>query len=108
MTMKRRHNKSRKYTKSRRHNKSRKHNNKLKARGLDNKVLCVMCEKNKLISDTFVPQSCFRKNLHKAHRICVDCWWSKFAKEDVTHACPGCKKGLPLNNYISEVIEISD
>jgi hypothetical protein len=37
-----------------------------------------------------------------AHRICQDCWWDQnigFAREEGTHRCPGCQKGLPLTEY---------
>ena len=90
-----------------RKNKSRT-NKKIMAKGLNNR-LCAICENNVNVEDTFVPQSCFRKNLNKSHRICSKCWWDKFAKENADHQCPGCKKGLPLNKGLSEeVIEISD
>lgn len=72
-------------------------------------MLCVMCEIiNNKIEDMFIPQSCFRKNLNKCHRICSKCWWSLFAKEDAEHNCLGCKKGLKLTNVKKEVIEILD
>ena len=62
-----------------------------------------------------VPSECLRKNKERAHRICEDCWWDPqkgFARENVHHGCPGCKKHLPLNPPIktkkAEVIDISD
>ena len=67
--------------------------------GNTEKVLCCMCEKQVLMSDTLVPSICFRKNMDRAHRICKECWWKKdtgFASEHGEHRCPGCEKGLPL------------
>ena len=49
--------------------------------------------------------------MNKAHRICRDCWWGKFAIENITHDCPGCKKHLPLtttdNTDSNEVIDLT-
>jgi hypothetical protein len=67
----------------------------------------------------YVPSACLQTHGVKAHRICEDCWWDPhrgFAREDVTHRCPGCKQGLPLNPSlklvrnpsIEEIIIISD
>ena len=58
---------------------------------------CCICE-NKINGQTFIPSGCLMKNGKiRAHKICNDCWWNSFAKEGVTHQCPGCAKGLPLN-----------
>lgn len=61
-------------------------------------VKCCMCEKEISKSQGNMPVKCFTKyGANRAHRICQDCWWRKFAKEGVNHACPGCVKHLPLN-----------
>jgi hypothetical protein len=67
--------------------------------GNNDKVLCCMCEKKVDIKDTFIPRECLNKHYNAAHRICSDCWWDEkngFAKENVSHKCPGCIKNLPL------------
>ena len=87
----------------------------------ENKFQCSMCEKSvHKDSNPLIPQICLEKNSYcKAHRICQKCWWGDkdnigFAKEGISHKCPGCEKGLPLNNYIRqhtgpiEVIELLD
>jgi hypothetical protein len=58
-----------------------------------------MCEKMVDKKNTLVPRECLNKNYNAAHRICQDCWWDEkkgFAREDISHKCPGCIKGLPL------------
>ena len=60
---------------------------------------CCMCEKNVNKYNTFVPLECLNKHGKTAHRICCFCWWDQekgFAREDISHECPGCIKGLPL------------
>jgi len=58
---------------------------------------CCICE-NKINGTSFIPSGCLMKHGKiRAHKICNDCWWNSFAKEGVTHQCPGCAKGLPLN-----------
>ncbi len=81
-------------------------------------VKCCMCEKNvdNSKTDTFIPLNCLNKPIKDkagVHRICSDCWWNPktgFAKEGVSHKCPGCVKGLPVvrPETKSEVIDISD
>jgi hypothetical protein len=60
---------------------------------------CCMCETVVDKGKTYIPRKCLTKNMQKAHRICENCWWSTFAEENATHACPGCVKGLPLTEY---------
>jgi hypothetical protein len=67
-------------------------------KGGNNDINCCMCNKKQNIENTLVPSKCFQKNMNKAHRICRDCWWDKFALENMHHDCPGCKKNLPLTN----------
>lgn len=65
----------------------------------DNLVECSMCENAVSLADTLVPQKCLQKHGYRAHRICQKCWWdpvSGFAREGLNHACPGCKKHMPL------------
>jgi hypothetical protein len=62
-------------------------------------IKCCMCEKVINKDNTFVPLKCLNKHGKAAHRICQDCWWDPnigFAREGVSHECPGCIKGLPL------------
>lgn len=71
----------------------------------EDKVTCCMCERTVNKTDTLVPSECSIKNGKVAHRICSDCWWDKdrgFAREEVSHKCPGCVKGLPLTKYEKE------
>jgi hypothetical protein len=57
-----------------------------------------MCDKEIRKEDGLIPVKCLTKNgTIRAHRICQECWFAKFAKEGVNHSCPGCVKGLPLN-----------
>lgn len=58
---------------------------------------CAMCCK-KTNDKTLIPNACLMKyGKYRAHKICSDCWWNKFAQEGVNHKCPGCEKNLPLN-----------
>lgn len=59
---------------------------------------CILCDKilskkniGNAYTDSFIPLSCLLKNGDKGHRICGDCWWTKFAIEGKSHKCPGCK-----------------
>jgi len=80
---------------SRRKYKTRK-NRKSKKGGNNEK--CSMCESSVKNKTTLIPSGCLQKHgKNRAHKICDDCWWNKFAKEGVSHKCPGCEKGLPLN-----------
>jgi hypothetical protein len=68
-------------------------------------VQCSMCEKNKPRDNTLVPVECLIKHREKAHRICESCWWNPdagFARENASHKCPGCKKGLPLTEPLKK------
>jgi hypothetical protein len=99
--------------KSRKTNKRAKtHKRSRVAKGQDEKVKCCMCDKEIQRKDGLMPAKCLiQHGAIRAHRICQECWWSRFAKEGANHACPGCVKGLPLNGRpidYSEVIEISD
>ena len=70
------------------------------AKGPDSSAMvnCCMCGKEISMENGLVPSKCLMKNgAIRGHRICQECWWSKFAKEGVNHNCPGCEKGLPLN-----------
>ena len=75
------------------------------------KVKCCMCGKLVSKNDTFIPVKCLKKYGERGHRICNDCWWSKFAIEGTNHECPGCEKDLPLTKVSKktpETIVISD
>jgi len=92
------------YKKSRRNNrlKNRRTRRRYRKGGNGTTVKCCMCERTVNKNDTFVPQECLIKYGQRAHRICQDCWWDQergFAREGVSHKCPGCVKGLPLTEY---------
>jgi len=81
------------------------------AKGPDSSAMvnCCMCGKEIRKEDGLVPSKCLMKNgAIRGHRICQECWWSKFAKEGVNHNCPGCEKGLPLNGPPLDKNEIVD
>lgn len=62
------------------------------------KEKCCICDKKIGDNKSFTPSECLMKHGKiRSHKICEDCWWNKFAKEGVSHKCPGCKKGLPLH-----------
>jgi hypothetical protein len=61
-------------------------------------VNCCMCGKEINKMNGLIPSQCLRTyGTNRAHRICKECWFNKFAVEGVNHSCPGCVKGLPLN-----------
>jgi hypothetical protein len=72
--------------------------------GMD--VKCCMCERMVDKKNTLIPRECLMKyGQNEAHRICQDCWWDPtigFARENASHRCPGCQKGLPLTEYKKE------
>lgn len=59
-------------------------------------VSCSMCDKSVPRNKTLVPALCLKEHGDRAHRICKECWWNTFAKEDAPHGCPGCMRNLPL------------
>jgi hypothetical protein len=65
-------------------------------------VTCCICEKNVNKDNTFAPLQCLNKYGRATHRVCSECWWDKFAIEDISHECPGCIKGLPLTRVEKE------
>jgi hypothetical protein len=100
--MQNKRNKTKKYRKpnrsrSKRRNRRTKHRFHV-ARG----ITCSMCEHPVDKENTFIPLNCLNKPVtHKTgvHRICNKCWWDPntgFAREGVSHKCPGCVKGLPV------------
>lgn len=61
------------------------------------KTRCVICEKYiQCDANSLVPLKCLVKYGSKAHRICIQCWFSKFAIEEADHRCPGCLSNKPL------------
>ena len=50
---------------------------------------CVLCDST---SKPFLtPSACLKKwGPEKSHKICEVCWFRDFAKEGVSHKCPGC------------------
>ena len=93
--------KSYKHRKTHKHRKGRK-NRTNRARGRtppvspNVPVSCSMCDKSVSRNESLVPARCLKTHGDRAHRICQQCWWNTFAKEDVPHECPGCTRGLPL------------
>jgi len=76
-----------------------------------NKVKCSICDTMINKNDALIPAKCLMKHGQRGHRICNDCWWSKFAIEGTNHECPGCENDLPLTKVspkITETIVISD
>ena len=77
-------------------------NKKLKTRrnrkkGGDGHCKCCVCDAKVNKQECLVPRECLIKyGKERAHKICQDCWWEKFAKENASHKCPGCIKGLPI------------
>ena len=63
----------------------------------DAKISCADCNKPTIRSNMLVPSKCLQDHGETAHRLCQDCWWSKFAVEGASHDCPGCTKRKPLN-----------
>ena len=59
-------------------------------------VSCSMCNSSFPRNETLVPARCLKEHGDRAHRICQECWWNTFAKEDAPHGCPGCIHNLPL------------
>jgi hypothetical protein len=58
---------------------------------------CCMCGKEISGKNPKIPSGCYMKHgKFRAHKICDDCWWDKFAKEGVNHQCPGCSTGQKL------------
>jgi hypothetical protein len=87
------------------HKKSKRRISKRTRGGNGDKVVCSMCERMVNKDDTLIPRECLVKHGKGAHRICQDCWWNAktgFAREDASHECPGCKKGIPLTDYVKE------
>lgn len=70
--------------------------------GNKDNVQCCMCEQIVNKNNTLIPSGCLRENGKAAHRICQSCWWnpeSGFAREGISHKCPGCIKNIPLTPY---------
>jgi hypothetical protein len=106
--MKKRITKNRKNKTQRRRRKQSRHKNKV---GKGGKYICSICEHK--INDTnfMIPRECLVKyGAIRAHKICQDCWWGEFAKEGVSHRCPGCEKGMQIEPDIHKgvVIDLID
>ena len=64
---------------------------------------CVMCGTPE--KPFLSPVKCIIKNgLDRSHKICQTCWFRDFAKEGLSHKCPGCENGVPLRELFSVVI----
>ncbi len=107
---------SKRRTKSRRHKrqKHRRTRRHYRKGGNGTTVKCCMCERTVNKDDTLIPRECLMKYGKAAHRICKDCWWNPetgFAREEASHKCPGCQKGLPLTEYKKEppiLVDLTD
>ncbi len=70
-----------------------------------------MCENNTVdnMHNPLIPMECFKKHgKFRAHKICSDCWWNKFAKENENHKCLGCDKKIPIPKDPNDGIIIID
>jgi hypothetical protein len=98
---------------NKKYNRKRKYTKKRKIGGMDNNPECSICCK-KTNDKMLIPNACLMKyGKYKAHKICSECWWSKFAQEGVNHKCPGCQTGKPLNkdpyaNQKNTVIDLTE
>ena len=60
-------------------------------------LMCSMCDMVLDYNDTyFFPALCYRLYGVNAHKICNNCWWTRFALEGGNHPCPGCIRGIPI------------
>lgn len=93
--MKKRKQSKKQQNKSRRR-KQTKRKNKL-GLGKRGKDICCMCEQKIHKTKFMIPMKCLvTYGAKRAHKICRDCWWGEFARESVSHKCPGCEKGIPI------------
>jgi len=72
---------------------------------------CCMCGSKFVKKTALIPQECLIKyGKIRAHKVCPSCWWGEFAKEGVSHKCPGCKKGLPVykDPKAGKVVDLTD
>ena len=104
---------NKKYNPNSNRKRKRKYTKKRKIGGMDNNPECSICCK-KTNDNMLIPNACLMKyGKYKAHKICSECWWSKFAQEGVNHKCPGCQTGKPLNkdpyeNQKNTVIDLTE
>ena len=52
---------------------------------------CCICKKSP-DENILIPSQCFTIDGTKGHRICIDCWFNKFAMENKFHKSPGRNK----------------
>lgn len=80
-------------------NKSRRNGRRNLRAGNSDKIMCSMCEQMfEKDARMYTPRECLNKYGSRAHKICEDCWWGKFAVEGESHRCPGCEKNIPLTS----------
>lgn len=113
-------NKKKKYTKQNRksylkrksYKKQKKTRKNRKIGGTSNDDCSMCCQQTG--DQKFIPNACLMKyGKYRAHKICSNCWWSKFAQEGTSHKCPGCVNNKPLNkdpyeNQKNTVIDLTD
>lgn len=111
--MKQKKNQSKKYKKKRilqKRKKTRKYKKTIGGNPTNDE--CSMCCKQ-TGDQKLIPNACLMKyGKFKAHKICSDCWWNKFAQEGVSHKCPGCVNKKPLNkdpyeNQMNTIIDLT-
>lgn len=88
----------------------RRRKNTHKRRGGEEKETCCMCGKKINSGESLIPRECLMKyGKYRAHKICPECWWGEFAKEDSNHKCPGCEKNIPIkpDPHAGEVIDLT-
>ena len=67
---------------------------------MDYCVICSTFEKPFLS-----PVKCVIKyGLDRSHKICQECWFRDFAKEDISHKCPGCENDKPLKEIVPIIL----
>jgi hypothetical protein len=100
-----------KYHKGKGTKKNKRKTLKMPTGGTYDKVKCCMCENKINKADTLIPRECLAKYGSRAHRICKDCWWDPekgFAREDASHKCPGCIKGIPLEQQKKIFVDLTE
>lgn len=60
---------------------------------------CVICDTTE--KPFLSPVKCvIQHGFDRSHKICQVCWFRDFAREDISHKCPGCASGIPLRKLV--------
>jgi hypothetical protein len=93
-------------------NRTRKNRRNKSSRARGSMEECCMCgSKFHKKKTAMIPQECLIKyGKIRAHKVCPRCWWGEFAKEGVSHKCPGCVKGLPVAKDVNagKVVDLTE